>query len=338
MTTMKAVEIKGGKGPIENLFINEIPRPKIDHAKALIKVKAFGLNRMDLLQREGMYPVPPQAPSTLGVEFSGTIEELAGESEKGFKRGDEVFGLAYGGAYAEYIAVSTHMLLHKPDELSWEQCAGIPETWITALQAMYLIGEFAPGKSILWHAGASAVSIAGQQLSKANGASAVFATARSDDKCDFCVKELGAKAAYNTETADWSAEVLKATEGKGVDIIVDYIGPATFAGNLNAAARDGRIVNLASLSGAKLKPEMAQPDFSNFVRKRIRIEGSSLRSRDELYQGKLRDQLHDHALPKFKDGSFKVHIEKVFPWEQIQEAHRLMESNKTKGKIICTIA
>lgn len=284
------------------MFINEIPKPKIDHAKALIKVKAFGLNRMDLLQREGMYPVPPQAPSTLGVEFSGIIEDLASESERGFKKGDAVFGLAYGGAYAEYIAVSTHMLIHKPEELSWEEAAGIPETWITATQAMYIIGEFAPGKSILWHAGGSGVSIAGIQLSKANGASAVFATTRSDDKCEFCVKTLGATAAYNTQKQDWAAEVLKATDGKGVDIIVDFIGPITFAGNLDAAARDGRIVNLATLGGMKLQSGMAEPNFGNFVRKRLRFEGSSLRSRDEEYQGKLRNQLHDHALPKFKDG------------------------------------
>ncbi|KAI7254445.1 hypothetical protein KC335_g14431, partial [Hortaea werneckii] len=103
MSTMRAVDIKGGKGGIDTLHITDIPKPRVDHAKALVKVKAFGLNRMDLLQREGMYPVPPQAPKTLGVEFSGTIEELAGESEKGFKKGDAVFGLAYGGAYAEYI-------------------------------------------------------------------------------------------------------------------------------------------------------------------------------------------------------------------------------------------
>ncbi|KAK5135701.1 hypothetical protein LTR08_004687 [Meristemomyces frigidus] len=355
MRAIGNVVIEGGKGGIDKLHIEEIARPKIDHAKALVKVKAFGLNRMDLLQREGMYPVPPQAPSTLGVEFSGTIEELASESESGFKKGDAVFGLAYGGAYAEYIAVSTHMLMHKPDELSWEQAAGIPEvsgksrtvgcdadgdwqTWITATQAMYLIGEFAPGKSILWHAGASAVSIAGIQLSLANGASKVYATTRQDEKCDFCVKELGASAAYNTETTDWSAKILEETGGKGVDIIVDYIGPATFAGNINAAAKDARIVNLAALSGPTLKDGMAVPNFTAFVAKRIRFEGSSLRSRDEQYQGRLRDQLHDHALPKFKDGSFRVLIEKVFPWEQIQEAHKLMESNKTKGKIICTIS
>lgn len=109
------------------MFINDIPRPELKKAQALVKVKAFGLNRMDLLQREGKYPVPPQAPKTLGVEFSGTVEELAEGHECDFKKGDAVFGLAYGGAYAEYIAVSTHMLIHKPDELSWEEAAGIPE-------------------------------------------------------------------------------------------------------------------------------------------------------------------------------------------------------------------
>jgi NADPH:quinone reductase-like Zn-dependent oxidoreductase len=123
----KTTDIKDGKGPISNMFINDIPRPKITGAQALVKVKAFGLNRMDLMQREGHYPMPPQAPATMGVEFSGTVEELGADSEHSFKKGDAVFGLAYGGAYAEYIAVSTHMLVHKPEELSWEECAGIPE-------------------------------------------------------------------------------------------------------------------------------------------------------------------------------------------------------------------
>lgn len=179
---------------------------------------------MDILQREGKYPVPPQAPKTLGVEFSGTVEELAENSESGFKKGDEVFGLAYGGAYAEYIAVSTHMLVHKPKELSWEECAGIPEVYITAIQALYLIGEYSPGKSVLWHAGASSVGIAGQQLCRENGAAKTFATARSDGKVQFCKEKLGSTDAYNTTTTKWDEEVLKATDGKGVDIIVDFIG------------------------------------------------------------------------------------------------------------------
>lgn len=331
-----------------------MPKPKLGKSQALVKIKAFGLNRMDLLQREGQYPVPPGASKILGVEFSGTIAELSAEGggKEGFKEGDEVFGLAYGGAYAEYIAVSTHMLVRKPEELSWEQCAGIPEvssprggergglstdfgqTWITATQAMYLVGKFAAGKSILWHAAASSVSIAGIQLSKGDGASAVYATARQDTKCSFAVEELGATAAFNTTTQDWAEEVLKATDGKGVDIIVDFVGASYFQSNLNAIAKDGVIVNLGFMGGTKLP---ADTDISAFIRKRCTFVGSSLRSRDEEYQGKLRDQLVEHALPKFKNGEFKLYVEKVVPWESIQEAHRLMEENKTKGKVICTI-
>ena len=122
--------IKGGKGPADALYIDNIPVPEYGPSQALVKVKAFGLNRMDLLQREGQYPVPPQAPATLGVEFSGTIAQLGDGATEDFKVGDEVFGLAYGGAYAEYIAVATGMLIHKPEELSWEEAAGIPEVLI----------------------------------------------------------------------------------------------------------------------------------------------------------------------------------------------------------------
>jgi len=123
------LDIQGGKGPVDALYIADIPKPKLGTSQALVKIKAFGLNRMDLLQREGMYPVPPGASKILGVEFSGIITELSeeGGGKEDFKKGDEVFGLAYGGAYAEYIAVSTRMLIRKPKELSWEQCAGIPE-------------------------------------------------------------------------------------------------------------------------------------------------------------------------------------------------------------------
>ncbi|MCJ1352696.1 MAG: hypothetical protein MMC33_002680 [Icmadophila ericetorum] len=333
-TMMRAVDVRGGAGNADALFITEIPKPQAKNAEAVVKVRAFGLNRMDLLQREGRYPVPPQAPTTLGVEFSGVIKSMASHAESEFKVGDEVFGLAYGGAYAEYIAVSTHMLIHKPKELSWEQAAGIPETWITATQAMYLVGEFKPGKSILWHAGASSVSIAGIQLSLADKASAVYVTAGSQEKIDFCVKELGATAGFNYRSQDWSKEVLKVTEGKGVDLVIDFVGQNYFQGNLDVTARDGHIVNLGFLSGTKLP---AGVDIGAFVIKRLRFEGSSLRSRDEAYQGKLRNTLVEHTIPKFKDGSFKILIEKVFDWENIVDAHKLMERNETKGKIICTI-
>jgi NADPH:quinone reductase-like Zn-dependent oxidoreductase len=225
------------------------------------------------------------------------------------------------------------MLIHKPAELSWEQAAGIPETWITATQALYLIGKFSPGKSVLWHAGASSVSIAGQQLSRSDGASKLFATARSAEKTKFCVEELGADAAF-LQTGEWAEEVLKATDGKGVDIIIDFVGAPTFGPNLKALAKDGVCVFLGAMGGTK-RPEGV--DIGMLVYKRIRYEGSTLRSRDEDYQGKLRDQLVEHALPKFVDGTFKVFIEKVFEMEQIQEAQELLESNKTKGKLICRV-
>ncbi|KAG4412181.1 hypothetical protein IFR04_014682 [Cadophora malorum] len=336
MATMRAVDIKNKTGPATSLFINDqIPKPTVSSGYAVVKIKAFGLNRMDLLQREGHYPLPPQAGPILGVEFSGTIEDL-GEGDggkEGFKKGDAVFGLAYGGAYAEYIKVDVRMLLKKPDHLSWEEAAGIPETWITATQAMYLIGEFAKGKSILWHAGASSVSIAGIQLSKLAGASAIYATASSQEKLDFC-KSIGATDGFNYKTQDWTKEILAATDGKGMDIVIDYVGQSYFQGNLDVAAKDGRIVNLGLMSGAKLP---AGVDISAFVRKRLRFEGSSLRSRDGEYQGKLRDKLEEY-LPQFEDGTLKVFVEKVFPWEQVVEAHQLMEKNATKGKIICTIS
>ncbi|KAL4735817.1 hypothetical protein BDV11DRAFT_195152 [Aspergillus similis] len=331
--TMQAVAIKNGKGPADALYIDNIPIPEYGPSQALVKVKAFGLNRMDLLQREGQYPVPPQAPATLGVEFSGTIAELGDGATEDFKVGDEVFGLAYGGAYAEYIAVATGMLIHKPKEISWEEAAGIPETWITATQALHLVGAFKPGDSVLWHAGASSVSIAGIQLAKAAGASAVYVTAGSDEKISFCVNQLGATAGFNYRTQNWAEELSKATNGRGVDVIVDYIGAGYFQDNLKSAALDGRIVNLAFLGGIKVE----NVDISYFLRKRIRYEGSTLRSRDEEYQRKLRNMVVENALEKLRSGDFKVFIEKVFRFEDVVEAHKLMESNQTKGKIICTI-
>ena len=336
-------EIKNGAGPVSALYVDSsFPKPVPHGAQALIKIKAFGLNRMDLLQREGHYPVPPQAPKTLGVEFSGTIVSLPTEPdadgskpERSFSVGDAVFGLAYGGAYAEYIAISTHMLVHKPEELSWVEAAGIPETWITATQAMYLVGQFKPGDSILWHAGASSVSIAGIQLAVAEKASAVYVTASSQEKIDFC-KSLGATDgfSYKENGGNWAEPLVKATGGKGVDVIIDFVGASYFDQNLEAAARDARIVNLGALGGSKLDGGI---DISRFLRKRIRFEGSSLRSRDEAYQGKLRDMLVEHALPRFIDGRFKNIVEKVFKMEEIQKAHALLESNQTKGKIICTV-
>lgn len=287
---------------------------------------------MDIIQRRGLYPLPPQAPKTLGVEFSGTIESFGPGEHGDFKEGDEVFGLAYGGAYAEYIAVSSKMLLHKPSHLSWEYAAAVPEVWITATQALHLVLGFTKGKSILWHAGASGVSIAGIQLSKQAGASEVYATAGSDEKCKFVTEKIGATAAFNYKTQDWAKEIKEKTGGKGVDFIVDFVGGTYFQKNLDVAARDCRIVLLGTLGGSKV-PEA---DIGPILFKRIRIEGSTLRSRDEEYQGKLRDRLEEY-LPKFDSGELKIVVDTVLPWEKIQEAHAYMEDAKNSGKIVGTI-
>ncbi|KAI0535424.1 zinc-binding dehydrogenase [Xylaria digitata] len=339
-STMKAVDIKGGKGPASSLFINDAaPKPTPKAGEVLVRVKAFGLNRMDLLQREGLYPLPPQAPLTLGVEFSGTIESfgpslssLSNNDADALRLGDAVFGLAYGGAYAEYIAVDTRMVLRKPDFMSWETAAGIPETFMTATQALHLVGEFAAGKSVLWHAGASSVSIAGIQLSLDSGASAVYATAGSDEKCAFIESELGATKAFNYKTGDWAQGILEATGGKGVDLIVDFVGASYFQKNLVVAAKDARWVMLGLLGGSKLEGV----DIGMLLFKRIRVEGSTLRSRDPEYQGKLKNKLADY-IPHFETGKLKVKIDSVFPMEDIIKAHELMEKNVTTGKIICTV-
>ena len=206
---------------------------------------------------------------------------------------------------------------------------------MTAAQALYLLGHYQPGQSVLWHAGASGISIAGIQLSRADNASGVYVTAGSQEKVDFCTRELGATSGFNYKTDDWAAGVRKLTNENGVDLIVDYVGATHFQGNLDSAAKDGRIVQLAQMGGSRLP---AGIDISGLVMKRLRLEGSTLRSRDQAYQEHLCDIFVERCLPKFKDGTFKVFVEKVFPAEEISDAHKLLESNATKGKVICTFS
>lgn len=200
---------------------------------------------------------------------------------------------------------------------------------------MYLIGGFTPGKSILWHAGGSSVSIAGIQLSRHDSASRIYVTVGSDEKIKFCEDQLGVTAGYNYRAQDWCEEILKATQGRGVDIIIDFVGQNYFQANLNAAARDGRIVALGAMSGTKLP---AGVDIGPFIMKRLRYEGSTLRSRNLEYQKLLRDKLAEMVLPGIRDGTYQVFIERVFDWKEVVEAHKLMESNSTRGKIICMVS
>lgn len=206
------------------------------------------------------------------------------------------------------------------------------KAWITALQALSLVGEFSKGKSVLWHAGASGVSLAGIQLARLLGASEIYATAGSDEKCEYITREMGVTAAFNYRTTDWSKEILSRTGGKGVDVTIDFVGKDYFQKNIDVAAMDGRIALLGMLSGTVVE----KLDMGGLLRKRVRVEGSTLRSRDEAYQGKLRDIIEGH-MPDFEAGRLKAVVDTVLPWEKIQDAHQLMEENKNKGKIVCTI-
>ena len=204
---------------------------------------------------------------------------------------------------------------------------------MTATQALYLLGDYRPGQSVLWHAGASSVSIAGIQLSKADNAHAIYTTVGSREKIDFCVHEVGATSGFNYKTDDWAGEIGKCTNGDGVDLIIDFVGATHFQGNLDAAAKDGHIVELGLMSGSKLPTGV---DISGLLMKRLTLQGSTLRSRDETYQKRLRDIFVERSLPNFVNGTFKLFVEKVFPAEEISAAHKLLESNVSRGKVICT--
>ncbi|GFZ44948.1 LOW QUALITY PROTEIN: hypothetical protein JCM24511_02674 [Saitozyma sp. JCM 24511] len=243
------------------------------------------------------------------------------------REGAEVFGLAYGGAYAEYIAVSTKMEIRKPPQLFWVEAAGIPETWITALQAHFLVGCF---RSATQFSSTPALLLCPSPLSLSSRASAVFITAGSDEKVAFC-EQLGVTKGFNYRTQDWGKGVLDASGGRGEDVVVDFIGKDYAVKNFEIAAIDGRIVQLASPSGSVLPAGL---DIGILERKRLRWEGSRFRSRDLDYQSKLRDLLVDKALPRFADGTVKVLVERVFDWGEVRGAHELMEKNESKGKII----
>jgi NADPH:quinone reductase-like Zn-dependent oxidoreductase len=222
------------------------------------------------------------------------------------------------------------------------------KVWMTALQAIHLVGEYNSRtvKSILWHAGASAVSIAGLQLSLAlsDPPPRVYATTRQDAKCDFVVDQIGAQAAVNTtksyNKADgspdgtWADEIRRINNGEGIDLIIDFIGGPYFASNLSLLAQDGRLVLLGAMGGMTIPGEV---DISPILMKRATVVGSTLRSRDAEYQGRLRDLFVEKVLPGLVSGEFRVVVERVCSWNDVGMAHGLLESNETRGKVVCLV-
>ncbi|KAI8138060.1 NADPH:quinone reductase-like protein [Fennellomyces sp. T-0311] len=330
---MRAVLVKQ-PGDASQLYIGERPTPIPKNTQILIKVKCFCLNRMDIVQRQGFYPPPPGASDILGVEVSGIVESV-GSSVTKFKPGDAVFGLMGGGGYAEYAVMEQDLAMPKPDTLSFEQAAAIPETWFTAYQALFFVTELQAGQDILIHAGASGVGIAAIQLAKQAGANRIFITAGSDEKTKFC-ENLGATRGINYKTDDWASIIAQETGGKGVNVIVDFVGKDYFDKNIATLALDGRMVMLAFLSG----PVLENANIGPLLRKRLRIEGSALRSRSLEYQTRLRNAVYKNVVEDHfakSNSDLKLFIEKEFSWNDIVEAHRTMESNQTMGKLVVKV-
>ncbi|OBZ81565.1 Quinone oxidoreductase PIG3 [Choanephora cucurbitarum] len=331
---MRAVLVKS-PGDASQLYLGEHEKPVPKDHEVLVKVKCFALNRMDLLQREGKYPVPPGASPILGVEVSGVVESV-GKEVTNFQPGQAVFGLMPGGGYAQYAVLHEALTMHKPDALSFEQAAAIPETWFTAYQALFFVGQLKKGQDVLIHAGASGVGIAAIQLAKDAGAHRIFVTVGSEEKAKFC-ESIGATKAINYKTENWSDLVLKETSKKGVNLVIDFIGKDYWNQNIDVLGLDGHMVILAFMSGTLIE----KFDISVMLRKRLKIEGSNLRARSVDYQAKLRDAIYQHAVSnhfaKPEDGSLKVFIDKVFNWQDIVDAHQYLESNQSMGKIVIQV-
>ena len=310
----------------EELKIGEIEKPSLTSKQILIKVQAAGINRADIMQRQGKYPPPKGASTILGLEISGIVEETGSEVTK-WKKGDKVFGLIPGGGYAEYAVINENMAMSIPNNLSMIEAAAIPEVFLTAYQAVIYYGKIKSGETLLIHAGASGVGTAAIQIAKELKAKIIITASKA--KHEACIN-LGAEKAIDYKTEDFFPAVLNFTNNQGVDVIIDFIGAPYLQRNLNLLKPDGRIIMLSTLGG-RIVNEL---DISRIVGRRLSIIGSALRSRDLFYQTKLVTEFSSFALEKFATGKLKPVIDKVFNFQNASEAHKYMEENKNIGKIV----
>jgi len=326
--SMRVVQIEKPGGP-EVLRPAERPRPQPKTHEILVKVAAAGVNRPDVLQRMGLYAVPPDASDLPGLEIAGEVA-ACGAAVTRWKAGDKVCALTHGGGYAEYCVAPEVQALPVPQGLSLAEAASLPETFFTVWSNVYDRGRLAPGETLLVQGGTSGIGVTAIQMAAAMG-NRVFATAGTDEKCAACVK-LGAQAAFNYKTQDFVAGVKAATGGKGVDVILDMAAGDFVPKELKALADDGRLVFIAFLRGAK-----TELDVNEVMRRRLTITGSTLRPRTVEFKGAIAASLRSRIWPLIDAGKIKPVIYKTFPLEQAAEAHRLMESSAHIGKIVLTL-
>jgi len=325
---MRAVEISTYGKP-EVLRLTERPQPAPGPGELLIRVTASGVNRPDVLQRKGMYPVPPGASDLPGLEVAGTVVEGDAKAlaEAGFKAGDRVCALVAGGGYAEFCVAPVGQCLPAPAGLTDIEAASLPETFFTVWSNVFDRGRLQAGQTFLVQGGTSGIGVTAIQLAKAAGAT-VIATAGSAEKAAACTS-LGADHAINYREQDFVAEVDRITAGKGVDVILDMVAGPYIARELKCMAEDGRLVIIAVQGGVD-----AQIDAGAVLRRRLTITGSTLRPRPVAFKTAIASALRSKVWPWLEDGTVKPVIHQVFPAAEAAAAHALMESNRHIGKLV----
>jgi len=327
---MKAIQI-GKNSTIEDLHIAQLQGPEAGKNQLKIVVKAAGVNRADIMQRMGNYPPPPGVSDIMGLEVSGEVVEIGAGVDK-FNIGDRVMALLAGGGYAEYVVVDQGSAMPIPEKMDYVEAAGIPEVFLTAYQAMFLLGNLKKDKTVLIHAGASGVGTAAIQLARETGAKVII-TAGTDEKISFC-KELGADFGINYRTDSNFDELVKEfTNNEGADLIIDFIGADYMSRNIDALGIDGRIVMLAFMSGAKADGV----NLAKILMKRITLMGTTLRARSNEYKTELIRGFRKNFLHLFDQQKLKPIIDSIYPLEKVGAAHEKMEQNLNIGKIILTL-
>jgi len=326
-TRMTAIGIKAPGGP-EVLVPEERPVPTPGEGELLIRVRAAGVNRPDVMQRKGLYPPPKDASDIPGLEIAGEIA-ACGPAIKRWKEGDRVMALVSGGGYAEYcLAYAIHAL--PVSTLPLIDAAAVPETTLTVWHNVFERGGLKEGETLLVHGGSSGIGTTAIQLAKQFGAT-VFVTAGSEEKCEAC-RKLGADLAINYKTEDFVAKVKEATGGKGADVILDMVGGDYIERNYEAASVEGRIVQIAFQGSPK-----ATVDFRRIMLKRLHHTGSTLRSRSTADKGAIVRAVEEKVLPLFAAGKVRPILFKTFPFKEAAAAHALMESSAHIGKIALTV-
>ena len=326
---MNYVDLPKPGGP-EAMTIVRGPVPELKPGHLLLRVEAAGINRPDVMQRQGKYPPPEGASPIMGLEVAGEVVAI-GEGVEGFALGEKVTALANGGGYAEYCAVPASQALPWPKTYDATRAAALPETFFTVWANVFQMADLVEGESFLVHGGTSGIGTTAIQLASAFGAQ-VFATAGSAEKCKAC-ETLGARRAINYREEDFSAVLKAETEGRGVDVILDMVGAPYFARNLDSLARDGRLAMIAFSGGATLSDVSLVP----IMTKRLRVMGSALRPRTAVEKEAIRDDLLEDVWPLLEEGTVSPVIHAVLPFANVAEAHRLMEDGQHIGKIILTL-